>query len=171
MTVNLDKDAYSRSEVQDMLNFIQAAHQDEHKKVVAQMRQLMAYVDEHNMRSGDAAEKKNSLGDDAEKICAELKDMSAHLDKAINAIILQSGKIEDLLKVYQFSEARKVKESIVKICEACNVHDIATQRIGKIIKILNGESDKIADKNNLETGPQLSSQAMSQADIDKLLEG
>ncbi|WP_353189072.1 hypothetical protein [Pseudomonas sp.] len=64
---------------------------------------------------------------------------------------------------------------MARMLEACNVHDITTQRLMKVRGMLGDKSvppnyrPQPAGAQRLESGPQMPGQAITQAEIDRLL--
>lgn len=125
-----------------------------------------------------------------------LVDASHHLDEVIKATEEASTNIMDAADVIQNAASgvggekeAKIMEATHRIYEACNFQDITGQRITKVIKLIENIDERIErlntlfgkpaetgnvvkispeDERSLLNGPQLSSQAASQADIDAL---
>lgn len=167
---DLEKSIYTPDEVRNIvtqaLENLQAEHNrlKQHSKILAQ-----------HLQKQDRAQPVALDGDRMTECLDELKEISRHMGQSINDIIQRAQKMERMLATYMFPEKQKLIDEIVRIMESCSVHDITTQRIYKIRNILGDSSVPLnyrtpADgRKVLESGPQLPAEAMSQADIDRLL--
>lgn len=120
---------------------------------------------------------KDNSGIDLDAAINEVKEVQRHVTASIDRIISIASAMEKFLGHYVFAEKERLEEGVTKILEACSVQDITSQRIHKVLEFL-GDGEALAKKNRqqknaksprLESGPQLPASAMSQADIDKLL--
>ncbi len=125
---------------------------------------------------------------------SELEEVIRHTEEATNLIM---DKAEALIKsageVTDKSLASRINDDALAVLEACSFQDITGQRVRKVlktleqtelrltklIKLFGGQLPSIADIETLSTGterpdealmsgPQLSKNAPSQEDIDKL---
>ncbi|MFW0777405.1 MAG: protein phosphatase CheZ [Rickettsiales bacterium] len=126
-----------------------------------------------------------------------ITDASAHLGEVIKATEEASNTIMDAADTIQNEVAgigekeQPITDAVMKIYEACNFQDITGQRISKVITLLQtieesinklnelfgNEADiaaasqtdgEVKDDADLMNGPQLSSEAASQEEIDAL---
>lgn len=113
--------------------------------------------------------------DDQKAALDELREVSRHMEHAINDIIMRAQKMDRMLAAYLFPEKQKLLDELTHMLEACNVHDVTNQRLLKVRGLL---GDKTVPPNyrpqtggdqRLEAGPQLPGQAITQAEIDRLL--
>lgn len=118
---------------------------------------------------------------------AQLDDVLEHTEKATNIILDSATAIQSIVDEKGMAElSAKINEHVTKIYEACSFQDITGQRIQKVLQGLyklelgltklieaaKAYSDPVNEVQNkaeeLVNGPQLSSDAPSQTDIDKL---
>lgn len=121
----------------------------------------------------------------------ELDAIVATTEAATNSIMEACENIQGFIKNKPTSESSAIEGEITRILEACTFQDITGQRITKIIKALkaidqhaselnkilssrfgdleNKEEDKQSSETSLMNGPQMPDQAISQEEIDKLL--
>lgn len=163
-----DQNSYSTAEVTALL----APLLEENRKLKLYSRQLAQHIE-------DAGGSASSPADPPADALAELREVSRHIDKAINDIITRAQKIDRMLASYLFPEKQKLIDELTRIMEACNVHDITTQRLYKVRGLL---GDKDIPENYkprvtgnatacpLESGPQMPADAITQAEIDRLMQ-
>ncbi|MGI4799851.1 MAG: hypothetical protein ACRYG8_38590 [Janthinobacterium lividum] len=117
----------------------------------------------------------------------ELDAISLHTAAATEAILESCEKIDELAATMDAAMSRALQLLTMRIYEACSFQDITGQRISKIVatlKIIEATVVRargslasareprvvsVGDPNSLLNGPQLSADAMEQAEIDKLL--
>ena len=162
-------------------------------KCVDELLDLVAYIERAKTELGDARSDKdasdhialskgmlNAVASDTEQLTDGVLDAAEELDK------LARREMDSAL-------ATKVHDLTSRIYEAANFHDIATQRITKVVGVLSqievkvdsirralgedfGDVPQVSSTNedtrpdaDLLNGPQLPGQAASQEDIDALL--
>jgi chemotaxis protein CheZ len=120
----------------------------------------------------------------------ELDAIVQHTAVATNAILESCEMLDDIAAGVSGDVAARLRDAVTKIYEACGFQDITGQRITKIVTTLKAIEDKVSRivtmfgprveqpstsqasaPAGLLNGPQLTSNAMAQSDIDKLLAG
>ena len=129
---------------------------------------------------------------------AHLDEVIKHTEEATNSIMDAVDGIQNAAAGIGGEKEQSILDATTRIYEACNFQDVTGQRIRKVIKLLenieqridklnelfgndneiaaaavvhNAKADNVempADDKALMNGPQLASQAASQADIDAL---
>ena len=74
------------------------------------------------------------------------------MEKSTNRILKSGEAVEDTAKAlsatlkndYQRGLAQDIQDHVVEIYEACNFQDLAGQRIGKVIDVLNGIEEQVS---------------------------
>jgi chemotaxis protein CheZ len=119
-------------------------------------------------------------------------ELSAVLDttaEATNTIMSACETIEDVIGARKDEQSEIIQNQITMIYEACAFQDLTGQRIQKVTKAFSQIEQKLnqlydaiindtpipkteerSEKESLLNGPQLPSSAITQDDIDKLLE-
>lgn len=169
----LDKPTYTKEEVEKLLSDSLRPLQEEHTKLKAYSKQLAA----HLQSATSAPSEPPSTADtkDEQTAIAELREVSRHIEQAVNDIIARAQKMDRMLATYLFPEKQKLIDELMHMLEACNVHDITTQRLMKVRGLLGDKSvppnyrPQPGGTQRLESGPQMPGQAITQAEIDRLL--
>lgn len=119
---------------------------------------------------------------------AHLNDVLQSTEEATTTIIESAGHIQGISDVFAPAEsASRIRDYVTTIYEACTFQDISGQRIKKVLKSLSALEDglkklaeitqagdasshttKPAQSASLLNGPQLTSEAPTQDDIDHL---
>jgi chemotaxis protein CheZ len=119
----------------------------------------------------------------------ELDAVVEHTAAATNEILDSCETLEALQSKLDGDAAQVVAGAVTRIYEACSFQDITGQRIGKVVAALKAIEQRVnnvtagfsrgaadppppdtrTEGEQLANGPQLPSNASSQADIDKLL--
>ncbi|MCB9989981.1 MAG: hypothetical protein H6867_01215 [Rhodospirillales bacterium] len=188
---DLEKETYSKQEVQDLIRAELKTVRTEYGDLKQQVNKLnddiviqkkdYDLLKLHMARLADHIEKRKMDGTgigcpDREEVMREIKEVGRYIDKAIGAVIARAEKMEKLVAGYVFSEKDRLLEEITHIFEACDVQDLTAQRIKKVLELM-GDQEATAKKEAkvdpdsilLEHGPQMPDEAMSQAEIDKML--
>lgn len=166
----LDKDLYSKQEVEDLLRHKLESLQDENQRLRQYSQQLVGHLD------GQGSEGVGPISFARQQdIIAELREISRHINQAIHDILSGMEKVEIHLGNYIFSGREDISQEILSVMESCNVQDITTQRIQKILAMLGDKSVpegyRIAAENEhkLESGPAKPGTGITQEEIDRLL--
>ncbi len=86
------------------------------------------------------------------RAAGELGAAIESMEKATNRILKSGEAVEDAAKAlsatlkndYQRGLAQDIQDHVVEIYEACNFQDLAGQRIGKVIDMLNAIEEQVA---------------------------
>ena len=175
MTELDESKTYSAEEVRALIDAETKALQkndEEYAHMKKHVSSLVAHIDELEKATKEGGSQTAAPKPDNSKAIAELKEVASHVDKAIHGIIDRAGKMEKMMESYVFAEKDLLLDEVMKIIEACNVQDITTQRVTKILAELGDEAaiKRTQSGTGLESGPQLPADAMSQEDIDKMLQ-
>jgi hypothetical protein len=168
----LDKTSYTKDEVEALLKEAVHPFLEENTKLKAYSKQLAAHI--QNTVAAPAQAEPADMPDSQAAI-AELREVSRHMEQAVNDIISRTQKMERMLATYLFPEKQKLIDELMRMLEACNVHDITTQRLMKVRGMLGDKSvppnyrPQHPGAQRLESGPQMPGQAITQAEIDRLL--
>lgn len=136
----------------------------------------------------------------AEINAKHIPNATDELDAIVEATAMATGEIMDSCEVIQDKLAgvddenvKAALEEVTKIYEACTFQDITGQRISKIVKALHSIEEKVSEilsvlakkipgieyqesvderegDEKLLNGPQMKDEAISQEEIDKLLD-
>ena len=137
-----------------------------------------------------------STNDKAEEVItdasAHLDEVIKSTEEATNTIMDAADKIQNAVAGVGGEKEQQITDASMRIYEACNFQDITGQRIRKVIKLLSSIEERVEKLNelfgndeaiaaaansndrtgeidkDLLNGPQLSSQAATQDDIDAL---
>ena len=156
--------------------------------ILTELRDLLIVIEETRSELG-AARPTDIMG-------KHIPGATDELDAIISATSDATGVIMDCCEVIQEKAGAAggengdaINEEVMKIYEACSFQDITGQRVSKVVKTFSDIEEKInklvsvlgikdADGEEVDSregdekllnGPQLSSEAISQDDIDKLL--
>lgn len=115
---------------------------------------------------------------------AELAAAMEAMEKACAFVLGTAERVEDRARTLADSaaseEARalacEIRDQMARVYEFCNFHDIAGQRIAKVIRLLGGDIDAPASDGASESAPKLvngprldgASGHVTQADVDAL---
>ena len=121
----------------------------------------------------------------------ELEEIVTKTARATNTIMDAAETIEKLSQQVPAEAAAGLQDAATRIYEACTFQDITGQRIGKVVHALQALEERIAalvnaccdeasqisaeprtvdDDDALLNGPQLSTHANTQSEIDRLFE-
>lgn len=121
----------------------------------------------------------------------ELEEIVTETARATNTIMDAAETIEKLSQQVPAETAAGLQDAATRIYEACTFQDITGQRIGKVVHALQALEERIAvlvnaccdeasqisaeprtvdDDDALLNGPQLSTHANTQSEIDRLFE-
>ena len=96
----------------------------------------------------------------------ELNTIDKHLEQAAAKILDNCEKL-----THTVPPSPQVNAILANISENCSFHDINSQRLRKILKviqlIMQGKDPE--EQNGLLTGPQRPDEALSQSDIEEIL--
>ncbi len=170
---DLDKETYSAAEVRVIIE----AHKKEEAVLKQHLAQLAHHIEQEQKKPHDQAPAPvPSAAPDMSIAIQEVKEVERHVKKSIDKVIARAEKIEKLLGNFVFAGKDTLVGEIIKIYEDCNVQDLTSQRVKRVLELL-GDEETLKKKKSattsggveLEHGPQLPENAMSQEDIDKML--
>ena len=163
-------------------------------KLYEELESLIAYI--HSAKREIAALCPEEIKDKhIREATDELDAIVAHTENATGGILDCAEKIEAIASELTGDPAAKIAEQVTLIYEACNFQDITGQRINKVVTTLKNIEARIeslasalgsqrgmppapaaptapskhGDEAALLNGPQLPTNAKSQADVDALL--
>jgi chemotaxis protein CheZ len=156
-----------------------------------EISRLAAYIDEAN-REIFAISTNEKSEDAIMDASLHLDEVVKATEQATNSIMDAADAIQQAASGLGGDKEKAIIDATTRIYDACNFQDITGQRINKVIKLLSNIEQRVgklntllkevADNNSdnvvqmtkvmtdkdLLNGPQLSGQAASQEDIDKL---
>ena len=185
---------YARSDVVNIINSVlskvEHSGDDQLKALHNEIKSLSDVID--RMRSDIATTRPADIA------AEHIPSATDELDAVVEATADATGAIMDCCEVIEAKAANagdagaEIAAEVTKIYEACSFQDITGQRISKVVKTLKEIEEKIdnlmhvlagealpegaADKKELSeaeqllNGPQMKDKAISQDDIDKLLD-
>lgn len=189
-----ERNAYSRGDVikiiQSVIEVLQKQPPPVSDKLRGDLKDLAAVIERTRAELAQTA---------PEEIGAvQIPSATDELDAVVEATENASNTIMDacdamtaMAKDLEPEQAEILQKQVSTIFEACSFQDITGQRITKVIGLLKDIEDKVGtlldfvgsevalagelagsneDSQKLENGPQLPGNAMSQDDIDKLLD-
>ena len=190
-----NQDSYKREQVVQIINSVieKVEHADDaqNHSIFADLKELQRIIEEARSEIG-----LTRPGDINDKHIPTATD---ELDAVVESTAEATGKIMDSCDVIQekAGEAGEagvaITDEVMKIYEACSFQDITGQRITKVVATLKAIEEKVekmvavlgdklpieaqgeeedvrTDDEKLLNGPQLPDQAITQDEIDKLLE-
>ena len=191
---NSDEHGYGRDQVVQIINSVISKvehHDDEVRETMFQeLKELKGIIED--ARSDLGRTKPVGISD------KDIPTATDELDAVVAETADATGKIMDACEVIQNlaseiggDQASSIENEVIKIFEACSFQDITGQRITKVVSTLkkieekvdqftvalgmdSGESSSDEDERSgdeaLLNGPQMADQAISQEEIDRLLE-
>ena len=186
------KHSYERDEVVEIINSVLSkvdSREGEQAAIFREVKELQRIIEEARQNLSAVR-----VGDISGKHIPSATD---ELDAVIEATAEATGTIMDACEMIQSGVAgspqeNAITEQVTKIYEACSFQDITGQRITKVVGSLQSIEEKVetlllmfgnkvpidsseeedtrSEEEKLLNGPQMADQAISQDDIDKLLE-
>ncbi len=189
------KDAYGRDQVVKIINSVLQkveSGDDGRTAIFRELKQLQKIIDDARAelgaaRAGDINSKHiPTATDELDAVVAATADATGTIMDACDIIGDKAGEVGG-------ANGDAITAAVTSIYEACSFQDITGQRITKVVTTLRTIEDKVSklvavlsdklpiemqvgeeeDKRvgdeRLKNGPQMAGEAISQADIDKLL--
>ena len=187
------KTSYKREQVVEIIGSVVKRISNKSLDDTVLLRELQSLKDAvHVMRSELNAANPGGIQQHIPSATDELDAIVGMTEAATHEIIEACEAIQSVLKDKVLEESAVIESEIIRIVEACTFQDLTGQRISKILKSLK-EIDRCANElstvlserfadlnavqgeeidpaNALLNGPALPGQAISQEEIDRLLE-
>ena len=183
--------SYERDQVVQIINSVvskvEASEQISREMIYKEISDLKKIIEEARAEMGASR-----AGDINNKHIPTATD---ELDAVVEATAEATGDIMDsceaIEKVLESSPSDEISDAVTKIYEACSFQDITGQRITNVVSTLKKIEDKVGkildvlgindneheedddadgEDEQLMNGPQMPDKAITQEDIDKLLE-
>ncbi len=190
--------SYGRDQVIQIINSVVSKVESTDKQetansILSDLNALKAIIDEARTEIGSTRPKDindkhiPTATDELDAVVEATAEASGTIMDSCDVIQEQTSKMDS-------EAARAIDEAVIKIFEACSFQDITGQRINKVVTTLKtidekvsamlevlseslhvkhtetGEEEEIPPEKKLLNGPQLPENAITQSDIDKLLE-
>lgn len=163
---------------------------EQHKKeyIYTEIEKILGIISEtkNDVLSGSI---RDITSNEISSASVELSAVIQSTADATNAIMGACESIEDTIRGCPTEKSAKIQEQVTMIYEACTFQDITGQRIQKVTRafsqieeklnhlynaLINDtpipDTEKPSESESLLNGPQLPGSAITQDDIDKLLE-
>jgi chemotaxis protein CheZ len=191
----MSEQGYGRDQVVKIINSVlqKVESGDDGRLVIfRELKQLQKIIDDARKelgaaRAGDIKDKHiPTATDELDAVVAATAEATGTIMDSCDVIIEKAGEAGAI--------GQSIKDEVTKIYEACSFQDITGQRITKVVTTLRTieekvsklvavlsdklpvempageEEDKRVGDERLKNGPQMPDKAISQADIDKMLE-
>lgn len=190
--------SYGRDQVIQIINSVVSKVESTDKQetansILSDLNALKAIIDEARTEIGSTRPKDindkhiPTATDELDAVVEATAEASGTIMDSCDVIQEQTSKMDS-------EAARAIDEAVIKIFEACSFQDITGQRINKVVTTLKtidekvsamlevlseslhvkhtetGEEEEVPPEKKLLNGPQLPENAITQSDIDKLLE-
>lgn len=176
--------------LEKIITSLHALDRQEKGPLIAVLEHLSSYVqstrtDINALRSAEGSQNSFSTAAD------ELEEIVSEASKATHAIMNAAEVVEKISRGMDKSAAGPLNDAVTSIFEACAFQDITGQRIAKVVHTLQSIETKVVglaracggevvsqaieargskDESGLLNGPQLSLNAKSQEEIDRLFD-
>jgi chemotaxis protein CheZ len=176
--------------LEKIIKSLHAIDRREKGPLISVLELLSTYVDSTKKDIADLRSTEGA-GNSFSTAAVELEEIVAEASKATHTIMNAAEVVEQIGAGLDKAAAAKLSDAVTSIYEACAFQDITGQRISKVVNAMQSietkvvglaracgdavesqaiEKKAVSDESKLLNGPQLSVNAKSQDEIDKLFE-